>query len=179
MSKVFEIFAALTMDTADFDRAVLRATGAGKSLAASLQGLSRTGQNSMGALRTSVTGTWREIAAAIQQAIEKAQLFFGLNGGQTPQLPGHDTGLRYVPYDNYVARLHRGETVLTRLEAESWRAGQRSVPAAVDPAAIGEAVRRAVSGLTVEMDGQTVGRMVAPAVSAAMGSQTRARRYTG
>ena len=27
----------------------------------------------------------------------------------TQQLPGHKTGLDYVPYDNYVARLHKGE----------------------------------------------------------------------
>lgn len=179
MSKVFEVFAALTMDTADFDRAVAHALRSGRSLSASLAGLSQTGQNAMGGLRASVTGTWKEIAAAIQQAIDKARVFFGLNGGQTPNLPGHDTGLRYVPYDNYVARLHKGETVLTRLEADMWRSGQHSLPAAVDPAAIAEAMRRAVTGLTVELDGQTVGRMVAPAVSAAMGSQTRARRYTG
>lgn len=32
------------------------------------------------------------------------------------QLPGHKSGLDYVPYDNYVARLHKGERVLTAKE---------------------------------------------------------------
>lgn len=34
----------------------------------------------------------------------------------TEQLPGHKSGLDYVPYDNYVARLHKGERVLTAKE---------------------------------------------------------------
>lgn len=32
------------------------------------------------------------------------------------EIPGHEDGLDYVPYDNYVARLHKGERVLTREE---------------------------------------------------------------
>ena len=34
----------------------------------------------------------------------------------------HASGLPYVPYDNYPARLHRGEMVLTRKDAEDYRA---------------------------------------------------------
>lgn len=36
----------------------------------------------------------------------------------------HAIGLDYVPYNRYMAELHRGEMVLTRTEAESYRAGQ-------------------------------------------------------
>lgn len=36
----------------------------------------------------------------------------------------HATGLDFVPYDNYTARLHEGEAVLTKLEAENWRNGR-------------------------------------------------------
>ena len=41
-------------------------------------------------------------------------------GGGTP----HAAGLTYVPYDGYLAQLHRGEMVLTALEARAYRAQQ-------------------------------------------------------
>ena len=39
-------------------------------------------------------------------------------------IPGHANGLSYVPYDNYVARLHKGERVLTASENKAGGAGQ-------------------------------------------------------
>lgn len=42
----------------------------------------------------------------------------GFGGGAGP---GFATGLDYVPYDDYAARLHEGEAVLTKLEADRWR----------------------------------------------------------
>lgn len=38
------------------------------------------------------------------------------------QLPGHKDGLDYVPYDNYIARLHTGERVLTAEENKQYMA---------------------------------------------------------
>lgn len=38
--------------------------------------------------------------------------------------PKYAVGLDYVPSDEYMAELHRGEAVLTRSEAEEWRAGE-------------------------------------------------------
>lgn len=38
-------------------------------------------------------------------------------------LTGHKTGLDFVPRDNYIARLHQGEAVLTADEAREWRNG--------------------------------------------------------
>lgn len=37
---------------------------------------------------------------------------------------GHAAGLPYVPYDNYPALLHKGEMVLTRVEADQYRKGR-------------------------------------------------------
>jgi uncharacterized protein YukE len=39
-------------------------------------------------------------------------------------IKGYYHGLPYVPYDGMVARLHRGEMVLTRKEADAYRKGQ-------------------------------------------------------
>ena len=38
----------------------------------------------------------------------------------------HANGLDYVPYDGYVAELHKGERVLTRSENESYNSGSSS-----------------------------------------------------
>lgn len=44
-------------------------------------------------------------------------------------LPGAATGLDYIPYDDYAVRLHEGEAVLTKLEAENWRNGRSAAGA--------------------------------------------------
>lgn len=91
----------------------------------------------------------------------------------------HATGLEYVPWDGYRAILHKGESVLTRAQAQNWREGNRigSAPA-VSAADIANAVAAAVSGMRVVMDGESVGTIVAPYVSASQGESLRARRNT-
>ena len=46
------------------------------------------------------------------------------NGSGGGSGPSHAAGLTYVPWDGYVAQLHRGEMVLTALEARAYRAEQ-------------------------------------------------------
>lgn len=41
-------------------------------------------------------------------------------------IPGAKNGLDYVPYDDYLVRLHKGEKVLTSEEAAAYRAGENS-----------------------------------------------------
>lgn len=48
--------------------------------------------------------------------------------GGSDETPGHAVGLDYVPYDDYAARLHEGEAVLTKLEADRWRRKEGEVP---------------------------------------------------
>ena len=45
----------------------------------------------------------------------------GTGGGRS--IPGHANGLDFVPRDGYLARLHYGETVLNRANADAWRNG--------------------------------------------------------
>ena len=46
----------------------------------------------------------------------------GLQALGNRTLPGHKSGLDYVPYDNYIARLHKGERVLTADENKEYMA---------------------------------------------------------
>lgn len=92
--------------------------------------------------------------------------------------PSFATGLDYVPYDNFVAKLHAGETVLNRANATAYRAGNVG---GIDYARLGqitaEAVSNALAGMTVTMSGEQVGRLTAKTVSREIAKGTRSLRY--
>ena len=92
---------------------------------------------------------------------------------------GHATGLDYVPYNNYAARLHEGEAVLTKAEATAWRRGDGAGFPAIDYDRLAGAIASAMAGTSVQMDGQAVGVLVTGAVSREMGRRVKARQYTG
>lgn len=50
----------------------------------------------------------------------------------TGTIPGHKSGLDYVPYDNYIARLHKGERVLTAEENKKLIELQKGSSAAIN-----------------------------------------------
>ncbi|WP_127488892.1 phage tail tape measure protein [Paenibacillus ehimensis] len=50
----------------------------------------------------------------------------GLDADALTNVPGHSGGLDRVPYDGYVARLHKDERVQTRTEANEYRSGRSS-----------------------------------------------------
>lgn len=53
------------------------------------------------------------------ETVKKFKRFFGF--GEENSVDGsHKSGLSYVPYDNYIARLHRGERVLTSEENKEY-----------------------------------------------------------
>lgn len=152
MDKLFELSAELTLDTAAFLHALAEAEQAASAATSKLLQLQSTAVSS-----------WSAVSSAIQSATSKMQEFLTLQGS-TSSVSGFATGVDYVPYNNFPARLHEGEAVLTALEATQWRNGQTTT-SAVDTSALAQSVASALSGLTVQMDSRTVGQLVAPTVS--------------
>lgn len=103
----------------------------------------------------------------------------GLDGGTGAEPEGsHAKGLNYVPYDNYVANLHRGEMVLNQNQARNYRNGMGG---GVDGDAlyriIADAVAGAVEGIQINMDGTLVGNAVTKQVSRNIYQQQFSRRF--
>ena len=88
-------------------------------------------------------------------------------------------GLDYVPFDNYLAQLHEGESVLTAEEARVWRdfkRGGASVANTIDYDAMGGVMRDNIRpGGNVYLDGQIVGRVL----SEQQGNSLRALERSG
>ena len=83
-------------------------------------------------------------------------------------LPGHADGLDYVPRDNYVARLHKGEKVLTANEASAYRSGEGNARVESAVNRLGEILHQVLSaikeGQVIQLEtgalvGQTAGAM--------------------
>lgn len=88
------------------------------------------------------------------------------------------TGLNYVPYDNFVAKLHAGETVLNRADATAYRAGNvGGISAESISQAVAVAVREALDGVGVYMGADRVGDLVTQRVSRNIAKGARAMRY--
>lgn len=90
----------------------------GKKILTSLN----NGLNS-GAFKGTLFNTARDIANGIANRLSVKFNVSGLNNvfkTVTGFLPGHKLGLDYVPKDNYVARLHKGERVLTAEENKEY-----------------------------------------------------------
>ena len=84
----------------------------------------------------------------------------GTVGGGSAAIHPHETGLNWVPFDNYLASLHEGEGILTAEENRIWQAfknGQRGV----DYDTLGGVMRDNVKpGGNVYLDGRVVGQVV-------------------
>ena len=93
---------------------------------------------------------------------------------------GFATGLDYVPNDNFFARLHEGEAVLTKAEAADWRRGGsvQAIDYAAMGIAVGSAVREALSGIGLYTDdGTRIADMVTQRVSRNIAREAKNRRF--
>lgn len=111
-------------------------TGSEMQSAVNKAGFDRAGKSAMqkfiagidsmaGAISNAVGAIASNAAKKMQQALDDAQTAANnatVNGS-------HATGLYYVPFDNYIAELHKGEAVLTAEEATAWRAGKTTAEA--------------------------------------------------
>lgn len=91
---------------------------------------------------------------------------------------GFAVGLDYVPYDDFFARLHEGEAVLTKREADEWRAGGTTVMQ-IDYERLGMAVADAMAGTqkVFAPDGRVLGDIVTEQVSRNIANHMHGRRY--
>ena len=118
-------------------------------------------------------------APAVQQAVDHVNgilgqignvggtsLFSGFNIGGPILNGSHANGLDYVPFDNYLASLHEGESILTAEEAKVWRNfknGQVESRNSIDYGRMAGAIWDSapqMGGGNVYLDGQTVGRVI-------------------
>lgn len=181
------------MDTGDFESAAQSALSTGESLHTALEkqmqtlaqgaqstasaaasawaAMSQNAAGSISTLQAAGVSAWGAIAAQITAATAAARRYFSLQGGGK----GYAMGLDYVPYNEFPARLHEGEAVLTKAEADRWRRGESS-SAAVKSENLGQTLRDALQGMTIAMDGETVGRLVADTVSREIDRKSRTRR---
>ena len=152
--------------------------------------------NAMAAVDDSVGGDIEDIAKAISAHVPDVKLAvddviaqldrlngYGISigpisvGSPLPRnVQEHETGLDYVPFDGYLARLHEGESVLTAEENRIWQRFRNGQPSGMDYDTLGATMRDNVkAGGNVYLDGRVVGSVI----SDAQGKSYRALQRSG
>lgn len=88
---------------------------------------STVGQNVVEGIKGGISAVWGGLVSFVQGLWDGIKSIFVINASDVKNNTGsdgsHAGGLDYVPYNNYVANLHRGEMVLTADEADAYRRG--------------------------------------------------------
>lgn len=109
-----------------------------------------------------LTGKTWEVALSLNYEDPEAGIH-GVEPKGSKSIPGHAKGLWDVPYDNYLASLHRGERVLTASQARHYDGGGAS--AGDIAAAVKAAVSEAMANLSITLDKKIVGKVMGDTVS--------------
>ena len=103
-----------------------------------------------------------------------------------PDAPGHRIGLREVPYDGYVAALHKGEAVLTAAEANQYKkwinqqaqtkeASQPLIQSTeIDYDKLAKTMLNALSGMNINTEVSVSGKAIAQATAPFMKTEINA-----
>ena len=148
------------------------------------------GSGLVGSIASGVTGNASALSDAVRDAVRGAlaaaqSAFSGNSVFRTAsRYYPHRTGLEYVPYDEYPALLHKGESVLTASEAALWRGGlyvREPGAARVDYDALAAAIWRGAPpegglAISVNLDGEEVANVLEPSISALQGRRLALQR---
>ena len=89
---------------------------------------STVGQNAVEGIKGGIAAVWGGLVSFVQGLWDGIKSIFVINASDVKNNTGvngsHAGGMDYVPYNNYVANLHRGEMVLTADEADNYRRGK-------------------------------------------------------
>lgn len=119
--------------------------------------------------------TWQILVQAIPTTVKTIDSILSTWGGDDAN--PHDMGLPYVPFDGYPAILHRGESVLSRVEAEDWRsATRRNTDPGPNTGITRDELLSTLRNMSISMDGRTVGALVTPYVSREQAAEAWRRR---
>lgn len=143
------------------------ADGAKSAMYATVEGIANGIAEASSDLQTQVDGVIAQIER-LNEVTGSSATFrvgrFALSLGG--KINSHASGLDFVPFDNYLAQLHEGESVLTAEEARIWRdfkAGGVSSRNSIDYNALSGAIwdnAPSMGGGNVYLNGQAVGRVI-------------------
>ena len=159
------------------------ADGAKSAMEATVQGIADGIAEKIPSVKAQINSLF-----AVLSSLNSAGFGYSTSGGFTYGSGGgglilhpHADGLDFVPFDNYLARLHEGESILTAEEAKVWRdfkQGGASSRNSIDYGALSGAIwdnAPQMGGGNVYLDGQTVGRVI----STQQGNSYRALERSG